>query len=69
MDAENLDAEPTYDVEEAKKNVAAIAQFSKNFIPTLFNIFGPAPEDQKVFIHKTIGDYISITDAKVDLSL
>jgi hypothetical protein len=64
-ESDTSDAPAYLPTSAAKKNVAVLASFSKNFLPCLFNIFGTATEDQRPYLQQAIEAYLSITEPKV----
>ncbi|KAH7365818.1 hypothetical protein KP509_18G047800 [Ceratopteris richardii] len=49
----------------ARENIAAIASYSKNFLPLLFNVFIAAPADKRGVLQSTIGAMASISEKKI----
>ncbi len=53
----------------AQDHLKRLGEFSKNFLPLFFNVFGSATEDQRVYLRKTIKTFLSITEQKVCLHI
>jgi ribosomal RNA-processing protein 12 len=51
--------------QQAKQNLAAIAVFSKNFLPILFNIYSVVPAEEIGTVHRAIESFVSISEASV----
>lgn len=58
-------AKALYTEKTAKTNLAAIASFSRNFLPLLFNIFIAAPPEKRGVLQVTIGELASVSEKKV----
>ena len=50
---------------EGKTNVAALAVFSKNFLPIFFNIYAPSAPEDKPSILAATESYVSVTEQGV----
>ncbi|KAI5064175.1 hypothetical protein GOP47_0020845 [Adiantum capillus-veneris] len=58
-------AKTLYTEKIARANIVAIASFSRNFLPLLFNVFISAPPEKRGVLQSTIGDVASISQKKV----
>jgi len=50
---------------EARANLECIASFAPNFLPTLFNILGAAPQVLISPLHRVLSGFLSVTPTKV----
>jgi hypothetical protein len=50
---------------EARANLECIASFAPNFLPTLFNILGAAPQVLSSPLHNVLSGFLSVTPTKV----
>lgn len=57
-------AKALYSERAARANLSAIASFSRNFLPLLFNVFIAAPSEKRGDLQATIGDFASISTRK-----
>eukprot|EP00250_Pteridium_aquilinum_P028638 c37528_g1_i1 orf=673-4578(-) len=58
-------AKALYTERFARANISAIASFSKNFLPLLFNVFIAAPSEKRGMLQATIGELASISEKKI----
>lgn len=52
-----------FTLEVAKGQLAAVAAFSRNFLPILFNLFVSSPADRRGELAATVGAFAQITDS------
>eukprot|EP00898_Chlorokybus_atmophyticus_P003439 jgi/Chlat1/4096/Chrsp26S04132 len=63
VDAEDTTMEGYPTAQEAEQNITAIASFSKNFLPILFNIFVSLPPEGQEEVQALIAEMAAITPA------